>query len=65
MDLLEFSPLLNGGTDGTDIGVTGGAYPFNNYQNLRGVPYVHQMSVPGLIMENQDIQLEAEARSNQ
>ena len=65
LDLLEFSPLLNGGTDGTDIGVTGGAYPFNNYENLRGVPYVHQMSVPGLIMENQDIQLEAEARSNQ
>lgn len=65
LDLLEFSPLPNGGTDGTDIGVTGGAYPFNNYQNLRGVPYVHQLSVPGLIMENQAIQLEAEARSNQ
>ena len=65
LDLLEFSPLVNGGTDGTDIGITGGAYPFNNYEHLRGVPYVHQMSVPGLIMENQDIQLDAEARSNQ
>jgi hypothetical protein len=43
----------------------GGQYPFVNYKNLRGVPYIHQMSVPGLIMENQDIQLEAEARNNQ
>ncbi len=65
LDLLEYSPLINGGTDGTDIGITGGLYPFNNYENLRGVPYVHQMAVPGLIMENQDIQLEAEVRSNQ
>lgn len=64
LDLLDFSPLVNGGTDGSDIGITGGSYPFNNYKTLTGVPYVHQMSVPGLIMENQDIHLEAEARSN-
>lgn len=61
----EFSPLYDAGTDGTDIGIMGGQYPFVNYNNLRGVPYIHQMSVPGLIMENQDIQLEAEARNNQ
>lgn len=65
LDILDFSPIPDGGTDGTDIGVTGGLYPFKNYENLRGVPYVHQMSVPGLIMENQAIQLDAESRSNQ
>ncbi|RLD27814.1 MAG: hypothetical protein DRI54_00420 [Bacteroidetes bacterium] len=65
LSVSEFSPLLDGGTDGSDIGIMGGQYPFVNYNNLRGVPYIHQMSVPGLIMENQDIQLEAEARNNQ
>jgi len=61
----EFSPLYDAGTDGTDIGLMGGQYPFVNYKNLRGVPYIHQMTVPGLIMENQDINLDAEARNNQ
>lgn len=61
----EFSPLIDAGTDGTNIGLMGGQYPFVNYKNLRGVPYIHQLSVPGLIMENQDIELEAEARNNQ
>lgn len=65
LGLLEYSPLENGGTDGTDIGVSGGQYPFNNYSHLRGVPYVHSMSVPGLIMTNQPIQLDAEARTDQ
>jgi hypothetical protein len=65
LELLDFSPLVDGGTDGSDIGVTGGLYPFNSYENLRGVPYIHEMSVPGLILENQDLHLEAEARSNQ
>ena len=61
----EFSPLIDAGTDGTDIGIMGGQFPFVNYKNLRGVPYIHQMAVPGLIMESQDIELEAEARNNQ
>ena len=65
LELLEFSPLLNAGTDGTDIGIMGGKYPFKNYNNLRGVPYIHTMSVPGLIMTNQPIQLDSEARTNQ
>lgn len=65
LSVSEFSPLYDAGTDGTDIGIMGGQYPFVNYKNLRSVPYIHQMSVPGLIMENQDIQLEAEARNNQ
>jgi hypothetical protein len=65
LSISEFSPLIDAGTDGTNIGVMGGQYPFVNYHNLRGVPYIHQLSVPGLIMENQDIELEAEARNNQ
>ena len=65
LSVSEFSPLIDAGTDGSNIGIMGGQYPFVNYNNLRGVPYIHQMSVPGLIMENQDIQLEAEARNNQ
>lgn len=60
-----FSPLENGGTDGTDIGITGGDYPFDNYNHLRGVPYIQSLSVPGLIMENQDIQMDAVIRTNQ
>lgn len=64
LTLLEYSPLPNAGTDGTDIGISGGQYPFNNYNNLRGVPYVHQMSVPALIMQNQPIELDAEGRTN-
>lgn len=65
LSVTDDSPLIDAGSDGTDIGITGGSYPFNNYQNLRAVPYIHQMAVPGIIMENQDIQLEAEARTNQ
>lgn len=65
LTLLEYSPLEDAGTDGTDIGVTGGRYPFNNYSHLRGVPYVHSLSVPGLIMTNQPIQLDGEARTDQ
>ena len=64
LSLLNYSPLSNAGTDGTDIGITGGQYPFENYNNLRGVPYVHKLSVPGLIMQNQPIELEAEGRTN-
>ena len=64
LTLLDYSPLSNAGTDGTDIGISGGQYPFENYNNLRGVPYVHEMSVPGLIMQNQPIELEAEGRTN-
>lgn len=65
LELLEFSPLENGGSDGTDIGISGGDYPFTNYNNLRGVPYVQSLNVPGLIMENQDIQMDAVVRTNQ
>ncbi len=64
LSLLNYSPLSNAGTDGTDIGITGGQYPFENYNNLRGVPYVHKLSVPGLIMQNQPIELDAEGRTN-
>ncbi|MEN8156112.1 MAG: hypothetical protein ABFS10_04125 [Bacteroidota bacterium] len=64
LTLLDYSPLSNAGTDGTDIGITGGQYPFENYNHLRGVPYVHDLSVPGLIMQNQPIELEAEGRTN-
>jgi len=60
----DSSPLPNAGTDGTDIGITGGQYPFNNYNNLRGVPYIHKMSVPTLILQNQPIELDAEGRTN-
>jgi hypothetical protein len=65
LEVPDDSPLVDAGSDGTDIGLMGGQYPFVNYKNLRGVPYIHQMNVPGLIMENQDIQLDAEARNNQ
>lgn len=65
LSIPDDSPLKNAGSDATDIGIMGGSYPFNNYQNLRGVPYIHQMAVPGILMENQDIQLDAEARTNQ
>lgn len=61
----EFSPLENGGSDGTHIGIFGGDYPFDNYQHLRSTPWVHSMSVPGIIMENQNIQLDAILRTNQ
>lgn len=64
LTLLNYSPLSDAGTDGTDIGITGGQYPFENYNNLRGVPYIHTMSVPGLIMQNQPIELDAEGRTN-
>ncbi|MDX2443269.1 MAG: hypothetical protein QNK30_05670 [Bacteroidales bacterium] len=64
LTLLDYSPLPNAGTDGTDIGIMGGQYPFKNYNNLRGVPYVHKMSVPALILQNQPIELDAEGRTN-
>lgn len=64
LEVPDSSPVLNAGTDGTDIGIFGGEHPFNNYNHLRGTPYVHLLSIPGLIMENQDIQLDATFRSN-
>ncbi len=65
LEVSDTSPLLGAGSDGTDIGIFGGEYPFNNYDHLRGAPYVHSMAVPGIILENQDIQLDATLRSNQ
>lgn len=44
------SPAKNAGTDGTDIGPSGGAYPLTNVFPITGhpaIPYISQMQING------------------
>jgi hypothetical protein len=43
------SPGHNGGTDGTDIGVYGGAYPYPNMSGATRIPQMTLMNVGGIV----------------
>lgn len=55
-------PAIAGGLDGTDIGVTGGSIPFDQF----GVPLplIQKFLVPSINKEGDDLSVEIEARGN-
>ncbi len=62
------SPALNGGTDGTDIGPTGGAFPFmlKNGGSPKGttIPVIVETVVPAHLNEGEPLKITIKATSN-
>ena len=59
---LAGSPVLNAGTDGTDIGPTGGTTPFNTEGTL--LPVIQSLTVPSVISQGVDLQVNIKAKGN-
>ncbi len=56
------SPVLNAGTDGTDIGPTGGAIPFNTEGTF--LPVIESLTLPSVISQGVDLQVNIKAKGN-
>ncbi|MEO9870483.1 NosD domain-containing protein [Ekhidna sp.] len=56
------SPVLGAATDGTDIGPTGGAVPFNIEGSF--LPLIESLSVPTVVSQGVDLQVTIKARGN-
>ncbi len=56
------SPVLSAGTDGTDIGPTGGAVPFNSEGTL--MPVIQSLTLPSVISQGVDLQVNIKAKGN-
>lgn len=56
------SPALNGGNDGTDIGVTGGSIPYNRTGSP--LPVIKVLRLPELIQQGTDVDATIEAEGN-
>lgn len=60
------SPAKNAGTDGTDIGPTGGAYPIN--KNIvfgpAALPLITELNTSGVVPQNQPLKVNLKAKSN-
>jgi hypothetical protein len=56
------SPAHNGGTDGTDIGATGGAYPMPNYTGATRIPQMQLMNVPAIVPSGGSMNVNFKAR---
>ncbi len=59
--LRDASPLKNAGTDGTDIGPSGGTTPFD--RNFTSLPVVQELSTSGLVRAGSDLQIDVKAKS--
>jgi hypothetical protein len=58
--LMPASPGAGFGTDGTDVGIFGGNFPFVTLENgLMVLPVVREMSVTGVVSEGGQVRLEA------
>jgi hypothetical protein len=57
------SPGLDGGTDGTDIGIQGGVYSFQNAY-MPPLPFVQYMNVPAIAPANSTIEVEIIGKSH-
>ncbi len=64
-ELLPTSPAILAGSDGFDIGLSGGTYPFSFYGHGTPLPYIHILENAGLVIEGQDLNVTATARSHQ
>ncbi len=61
------SPAKNAGSDGTDIGITGGAYPFatsNIVQKPTSLPVILTFNPAAVVPQNQPVQTNIKAKSN-
>jgi hypothetical protein len=60
------SPAVNAGTDGTDIGVTGGAYPIDKNFKLSptNAPVIMQFNPAAVVPQNQPVKANIKAKSN-
>jgi len=56
------SPVLNAGTDGTDIGPTGGANPID----LEGtfLPIIQALTLPSIVSQGTDLEINIKAKGN-
>ena len=59
---LSGSPVLNAGTDGTDIGPTGGANPFDAEGTF--LPIIESLNVPTVVSQGSDLQVNIKAKGN-
>ena len=59
---LAGSPVLNAGTDGTNIGPTGGAIPFNTEGTF--LPVIQTLTLPSVISQGVDLQVNIKAKGN-
>ena len=60
--LLPGSPAIGAATDGTDIGPTGGPFPFD-YEGTF-LPLIKEIIIPGVIQAGQDLQITIKAKGN-
>lgn len=60
------SPAKDAGTDGTDIGITGGAYPVSKNINLSATqaPVIMQFNPAALVPQNQPVKANIKVKSN-
>lgn len=61
------SPALGAGTDATDIGISGGPYPFgtpNLQLETSSIPTIQSLNVSSVINVGQDLQVDVSAKSN-
>ncbi len=57
------SPAINAGTDGTDIGVSGGPYPMTEWTGAPPIPQMQELNVLNTVInENQPLDINFKAR---
>jgi len=57
------SAAINGGTDGTNIGVTGGAYPMRIFTGLSSMPLVTELNINNpIVFPNQQLNVNFKAK---
>jgi hypothetical protein len=56
------SPAHNGGTDGTDIGVYGGTYPYPNMTGATHIPQMQVLNVSGTVPQGGNLNVSFKAR---
>jgi len=58
----NFTTLINGGNDGSDIGLTGGTIPFN--KTATSLPYVKSILMPTIIRQGDQLNVSFDAKGN-
>jgi hypothetical protein len=56
------SPAHNGGTDGTDLGVYGGTYPYPNMTGATHIPQMQVLNVSGTVPQGGNLNVNFKAR---
>ena len=62
--LAEVSPAKNAGSDGTDIGIFGGQFPFHSiFTHGAPVSFISRLNTSGVVKVGSDLNVQIEARS--